>query len=139
MGKFSIPKVREYDFATLEKMVDDICEEFEEGSDIEVIVSADEAQAYITAIMTTGKFRPNIIEFDLPMVNGYEGEYTISLIHIDDGELFVEKTWNEKSCKYIVDDSDFIDVTFVSQNVSKTLFDQIADTKTNVILFDIKN
>ncbi len=139
MGKFSFPKVREYNFASLEQFVCDICEEFQEGSEIEIAVSADEAQDYITAIMATGKFRPQSIDYGTLEINGYDKEYLITLTHIEGGELFVEKAWNDKWNRYASGESYMTDIAFISQDVSKTLYDQYVDEGFNIVLYNIED
>lgn len=139
MGKFARPKVREYEFASLEQFVCDICEEFNEGYDLDILVSCEEAQDYITAIMATGKFKPQMIDYGLPIMDGYEDEYIISLSHFDDGELFVEKAWSDRWDKYIVPDAGVSDVTFVSENVSKTLYEDAVNAELNIVLFKMED
>ena len=139
MGKFSFPKVREYNFVSLEQFVCDICEEFDDGNEIEIIVSADEAQDYITAIMATGKFRPELIEYGTVDMIGYDKEYYISLTHIDGYELYMDKCWSDKCNKYIFNDGSITDIAFISQDVSKTLYDEAVDSGLNIVLFDIED
>lgn len=139
MGKFSFPKVREYNFVSLEQFVCDICEEFQEGNSVDILVSCDEAQDFITAIMTTGKFRPQMIEYGLPIMDGYEDEYIISLSHFEDGELFVEKAWSNKWDKYIIGDPSITDICFISQDVSEKLYDKYVDEGFNIIHFNIED
>ena len=137
MGKFARPKVREYSFVSLEQFVCDICEEVDEGYNIDIFVSCEEAQDYITAIMATGRFRPQSIEYGTPEMIGYEDEYIISLSR--DGELFIEKAWSDKCDKYIIGDPSVTDIVFISQDVSKTLYDQAVDSGLNIVHFDIED
>lgn len=140
MGKFSFPKVREYNFVSLEQFVCDICEEFDDGNEIEIIVSADEAQDYITAIMATGKFKPELIEYGTVDMIGYVDEYLISLVHIDDSaELFVEKAWSDKHCRYVINDPSIIDICFISQDVSEKLYEKYVDEGFNIVLFNMED
>lgn len=139
MGKFARPKVREYEFVCLEQFVCDICEEVDEGYNIDIFVSCAEAQDYITAIMATGRFKPQCIEYGTVDMIGYDKEYYISLTHIDGGELYMEKCWNDKCNKYIFNDGSITDIVFISQDVSKVLYDQAVDSGLNIVLFDIED
>ena len=136
MGKFS--RNREYTFASLEEMITDIVEHFDEGMDIDIVLTWEETQNFITALISTGKFIPYDIEYAYPEVNGYSKEYQIALMKSDIGNImFVEPIWCEKNGKYLNGDPACVDISFISMDVSKELYDKYVKDGYNIVLFDI--
>lgn len=135
MGKFS-RNSREYSFVSLEEMISDVMQEYNDKNDITIVLSYDEVPSLITALISTGKFTPQSLDWAYPEVNGYDKEYSISLMCSDGRELYVEKCWNEEKDIYYNSVGE-ADICFVSQNISKTLYDKICDEGGNIILFDI--
>lgn len=135
MGKFS-RNSREYSFASLEEMISDVIQEYNDKNDITIVLSYDEVPSFITALISTGKFTPQVLDWAYPEINGYEKEYSISIMNLDGGEIYLEKCWMEDKNMYY-NDIGIVDVCFVSQSISKTLYDKISDDGDNVILFDI--
>ncbi len=139
MGKFAPKKLTEYNFVNLENLVCDVMQEFQEGQNITLILTAEEVPDYLTAFLSTGKVKPYDIDWAHQDVNGYGGEYYFSLNHLDDDVLFVEKAYSTEKCRYIDDDPEFTDILFVSVDVGKALYDKCVDDKHNIVLFDIKD
>lgn len=137
MGKFS-RNSREYSFASLEEMISDVIQEYNDKNDITIVLSYDEVPSFITALISTGKFTPQLLDWAYPEINGYEKEYSISIMNLDGGEIYLEKCWMEdKNMYYNAIGED--DICFVSQSVSKTLYDKICDDDGNIILFEIED
>ena len=137
MGKFS--RNREYTFASLEEMITDIVEHFDEGMDIDILLTWEETQNFIIALISTGKFVPYDIEYAYPEVNGYSKEYQIALMKLDIGNvMFVEPIWCEKNGKYLNGDPECVDISFISMDVSKELYDKYVDDGYHTVLFDIE-
>jgi hypothetical protein len=137
MGKFS-KKAREYSFVSLENMITDIMQEYDDKNDIGIILSWNEVPDFISALISTGKFKIKSLDWTYPESRGYDKEYCITLINIDDDEIYLEKCWIEEKdmyCNCLGEN----DITFVSQDVSKTLQDKICNESDNIILFDIED
>lgn len=136
MGKFS--RNREYTFASLEEMITDIVEHFDEGMDIDILLTCEETEDFIIALISTGKFIPYDINYAYPEINNYAREYKISLTDLNVGNaIFVEPTWCEKSGNYLNGDPACVDISFISMNVSKELYDKYVEDGYNTVHFDI--
>ena len=72
-------------------------------------------------------------------MDGYGYEYSISLSHLDDDSLFVEKVYRTDKDDYITFCSDITDVVFVSAGVTKVCYDSIVGDGCNTVLFDIED
>lgn len=139
MGKFSPVKVTEYNFSSLEEMIDDILREFDDNVDnkefgIGIALTSDETPKFITTLLSTGKFIPEWLEYDK---YDYCGEYIISLNQ--GGEFWVSKSWCDTHEKYYPVDNELNDIVFVSQDISKEYFDIINDGVNNIVLFNVEN
>ena len=64
MGKFS--RNREYTFVSLEELISSVIEEFNDGSDIDIVLPWEEVNDVITAIISTGKFKIYLFDYGLP-------------------------------------------------------------------------
>ena len=64
MGKFS--RNREYTFASLEDMITDIIETFDEGQDVNIVLSCEEVPKYLISLLATGRFQPYDITWAIP-------------------------------------------------------------------------
>lgn len=138
MGKFAPKRINEYNFTSLEELVCDVMQEFEEGNNITIVLTVDEVPDYLTAFLSTGKIKPFDIDWAYPDVNGYGREYYFTLTHLDDDVVFVEKAYDSDKCRYIDDCPDVTDIMFISVDVSKTLFDKCVNDGHNIVLFDIE-
>ena len=139
MGKFSPVKVTEYNFSSLEEMIDDILREFDDNVDnkefgIGIALTSDETPKFITTLLSTGKFIPEWLEYDK---YDYCGEYIISLNQ--GGEFWVSKSWCDTHEKYYPVDNELNSIVFVSQDISKEYFDIINDGVNNIVLFNVEN
>lgn len=139
MRKFSPVKITEYNFSSLKEMIADILTEFDDNAEnrnfsIEIALTSEETPLFIKALLSTGRFTPEFIEYDK---YDYSGEYAISLVN--DGGFWVSKSWSDTHEKYFSIESDLTNIVFVSQNVSKQYFDVINDGMNNIVLFDIEN
>ena len=72
-------------------------------------------------------------------MDGYGYEYSISLSHLDDDSLFVEKVYRTDKDDYITFCSEATEVTFVSAGVTKFCYDSIVGDGCNTVLFDIED
>ena len=72
-------------------------------------------------------------------MDGYGYEYSISLSHLDDDSLFVEKVYRTDKDDYITFCSEGVDVVFVSDGVLKVCYDSIAEDGCNTVLFDVED
>lgn len=137
MGKFS--RNREYTFVSLEELISSIIEEFNDGSDIDVVLPWEEVNDVITAIISTDKFKIHLLDYGLPEMEGYDYEYSIGLSHFDDNSLFVEKIYYPDKDRYITFCNEATDIVFVSAGVSKVCYDGIVGDGCNTVLFDIED
>lgn len=137
MGKFS--RNREYTFASLEEMITDIMETFDEGQDVNIVLSWEEVPKYLMSLLTTGKFQPYDITWAKPEIDGYAAEYCIALCHFsDENPIFVEQEYNTKYERYVDGDPNVTDIVFISMDVSTSLYDKYMTDGFNTVLFDIK-
>lgn len=137
MGKFS--RNRECTFTSLEEMVTDIIETFDDGQDINIVLSWKEVSKFLVPLFATGKFQPYDITWSKPEINGYAGEYCISLCHFsDENPIFVEQEYNEEHGKYVDGDPNITDIAFISMDVSTSLYNKYITDGFNTVLFDIK-
>jgi hypothetical protein len=51
--------------------------------------------------------------------------------------MFVEPIWCEKKGKYLNGDPECVDISFISMDVSKELYDKYVEDGYNTVLFDI--
>lgn len=137
MGKFS--RNREYTFVSLEELISSVIEEFNDGSDIDIVLPWEEVNDVITAIISTGKFKIHLLDYGLPEMDNYTYEYSIALSHFDDNALFVEKVYNSEKDRYITFCNEATDIVFVSAGVSKVCYDGIVADGCNTVLFDIED
>ena len=137
MGKFS--RNREYTFVSLEEFISSVIEEFNDGSDIDIVLPWEEVNDVITAIISTGKFKIYLFDYGLPEMDNYTYEYSITLSHFDDNALFVEKIYNSEEDRYITFCNEATDIVFVSAGVSKVCYDGIVADGCNTVLFDIED
>ena len=72
-------------------------------------------------------------------MDGYGYEYGISLSHLDDDSLFVEKVYRIDKDDYITFCSEATDIVFVSTGVTKVCYDSIVEDGCNTVLFDIED
>ena len=137
MGKFS--RNREYTFVSMEELISSVIEEFDDGADINIVITWEDFSKYLTALISTGKFSPYSIEFCYPDMNGYSYEYLISINHFENNALFVEPIYNIEHDRYNTFYDDSVDITFASANILKECYDKIIDGGCYTILFDIDN
>ena len=137
MGKFS--RNREYTFVSMEELISSVIEEYDDGSDIDIVLPWEEVNDVITAIISTGKFKIYLFDYGLPEMDNYTYEYSITFSHFDDNALFVEKIYNSEEDRYITFCNEATDITFVSAGVSKVCYDGIIDDGCNTVLFDIED
>ena len=138
MGKFVKPRVQDYTFVNLEQMICDICDEFDEKHDIDIVVTSNESQDVITALMATGKFRPCMIDYSHSEFNEYDAEYIISLYHFDEGELWVEKALCDNG-NYKSGDASMVSIAFMSDSVSKKLYNKYENEGHSIVLYNIES
>ena len=137
MGKFS--RNREYTFVSLEELISSVIEEYNDGANVDIVLPWEEVNNILVALISTGKFKLYCVDFGLPEMDGYDYEYSISLSHLDDDSLFVEKIYRNDKDDYITFCSDATDITFVSAGVSLELYNNIIDDGCNTVLFNIED
>ena len=137
MGKFS--RNREYTFVSLEELISSVIEEYNDGANVDIVLSWEEVNDVLVALISTGKFKLYCIDFGLPEMNGYGYEYGISLSHLDDDSLFVEKIYRTDKDDYLTFCSEATDVVFVSAGVSLKLYNNIIDDGCNTVLFNVED
>ena len=130
-------KVSKYDLATLEGIVCDIAKAIKnKKSDylgIGIAVTYNEIPDMITALLSTGLFVPDYLDYTN---NNYRGEY---YIFVDsDGYLSLEKAWSEEECEYIPIDYTINNFVFVSSSISQRYFDAIHDGMNFIVLYDLE-
>lgn len=136
MGKFS--RNREYTFVSIEELISSVIEEYNDGANVDVVLPWQEVNDILVALISTGKFKLYCIDFCLPDIDNYAYEYCISLNHLDDDSLFVEKVYRTDKDDYITFCSDITDVMFVSAGVSRVCYDSIVGNGSHNVLYDIE-
>lgn len=138
MGKFS--RNREYTFTSLEEIIAEIVEHFDEGMDIDIVLAWEETQEFITALISTGKFIPYSLDYSHFDMSNYNYEYQISITHSEDGNLlFVEPKYSIERGKYTEDILEPIGIVFISMGVSLALYKKFVSEGFNTVLFDINS
>lgn len=130
-------KVAKYNLATLEGIVCDIIKAIKnKRSDylgIGIAIAYDEVPDMITALLSTGLFVPDYLDYTN---NNYRGEY---YIFVDsDGCLSLSKAWCEERCEYIPIDYTINNFVFVSSSISQRYFDTIHDGMNFIVLYDLE-
>lgn len=137
MGKFS--RNRKYTFVSLEELISSVIEEFNEGSDIRIVLPWEEVNDILTAVISTGKFKINLLDYELPEMGNYVYEYCITLSHLDSNALFIEKIYNCEKNRYITFCNDVgDDIVFISDGILKVCYDHITDSGCYTVLFNIE-
>ena len=137
MGMFS--RNREYTFASMKELISSVMEEYNDGANLDIVLPWEEVNAILVALISTGKFKLYYVDFGLPEMDGYGYEYGISLSHLDDDSLFVEKVYRTDKDDYLTFCNDTTDVTFVSAGVTRVCYDSIVEDGCNTVLFDIED
>ena len=124
--------VKEYEFVSLEELVCDVVDAFKEEDmyDLTLVVSSDEVQDYLTSFVSTGIFKPVMIDFDT-----YDGfDYTITLLkYCGKAEILIER-YRDNVENIIDDDSDFM----VSNSVKTSTYKKILKKNSDFILYNIE-
>lgn len=137
MGKFS--RNREYTFVSMEELISSVIEEYNDGANVDIVLPWEEVNNILVALISMGKFKLYCVDFGLPEMDGYDYEYSISLSHLDDDSLFVEKVYGADKDDYITFCSDITDVVFVSAGVTKVCYDSIVRDGCNTVLFEVED
>lgn len=124
MGKFS-NKLIPHTFVSLEEMICDVVDEYEDKESVGIYVPWDEVSDIIVALLSTGLFKPISIEWAYPEMNGYGAEYLITIN--DDGDFFVEPIWNTEHERYLSGDPEAVDAVFVSERVDINLIESLIE------------
>lgn len=121
----------------MEELVYDIVKGFDdENKDIDFVLTADEVPDFLTAFLSTGKFKPVCIDWAEPDINGYDREYYFSLLRFDDdNEVFVTPVYCEDRFVNTGNKS----IILVSESVKMSTYNKFTKEYSNVLLFDIKD
>ena len=138
MSKFC-NNYKEYTFSSFDEMIHDIVLEYEESKDVEVMLSWDEVPRFMIALLSINTFNPAMIEWNAPEFDEYDKEYSITLSHFGEDNVFIEKCWNQSKGRYFNALGEGANVIFASQNISKSLYDNITYECGNVVLFDFED
>lgn len=116
----------------MEELVYDIVKSFDEGNkDVDFVLTTDEVQDFLTAFISTGKFKPVLIDWATPEMNWYDREYYLSLCRFEDNQIFVIPVYHEDRFIDIGDDS----IILVSESIKVSTYNKFK--KKNALLFDI--
>ena len=137
MGKFS--RNREYTFVSLEELISSAMEEYNDGANVDIVLPWQEVNDILVALISTGKFKLYSVDFGLPEMDGYDYEYSVSLSHLSDDSLFVEKIYRTDKDDYITFCSEATDITFVSAGVPSVCYDSIIEDGCYTIHYDIED
>ena len=137
MGKFS--RNTEYTFVSMEELISSVIEEYNDGANVNIVLPWEEVNNILVALISTGKFKLYCVDFGLPEMDGYDYEYSISLGHLDDDSLFVQKIYYPDDDRYVTFCSEAADVVFVSAGVTKVCYDSIVEDGCNTVLFDVED
>ena len=136
MGIFS--KHKEYVFSDFGELIDSIIQEFDDGGDIRIVVPYDEVIDIVSALISTKKFVPCLLDYCASNIDGYVYEYSISLSHFDGDSLWVEPMYLVDCDKYKGGSGELDDVLFVSDSISKKCYDYLLEDSENTVLYSIK-
>lgn len=138
MGRLLDLKVVERNYPTLESLICDIIDEFKDIKNkyycISLAITSDEAPDIITALLSTGMFTPDVIDYDNI---DYSKEYHISIDN--QGSLFVEKAWNRIYDHYTPIDYTENKYVIMSDLVSSAYFNTVNDGDNFIILYRIED
>lgn len=138
MGKLLDLKVVERNYPTLESLICDIVDEFGDSISeyycISIAVTSDEVPDMITALLSTGKFKPDVLDYNSI---DYDCEYHISIDN--QGSLYIEKAWNEIYNNYTSIEYTENKYVLVSDMISSTYFKTINDGDNFIILYHIED
>ena len=137
MGKFS--RNREYTFVSFEEFISSAIEEYNDGANVDIVLPWEEVNDILVALISTGKFKLYCVDFGLPEMDGYDYEYSISLSHLDDDSLFVEKIYYPDNDRYTTFCSEATDIIFVSAGVPDVCYDSIIEDGCYTIHYDIED
>ena len=137
MGKFS--RNKEYTFVSTEEFISSVIEEYNDGANVDIVLPWEEVNDIVVALISTGRFKLYCVDFGLPEMDGYDYEYSISLGHLDDDSLFVQKIYYPDDDRYTTFCSEAADVVFVSAGVTKVCYDSIVEDGCNTVLFDVED
>lgn len=132
MGNFS--RNRSEHYTNFKDVIDDIITEFNDGSDITIVVPYSETSTYIKSLFATCLFDPYCLDFANAEYNGYQYEYFISLMHGDKNDIYVEPAYVVGKDRYNYFDVDATGIAFISSSVSKDLYDDIVERGHNTVL-----
>lgn len=99
------------------------------------MLTVDEVQDFLTAFISTGKFKPVFLDWATPEINEYDREYYFSLCRFDDNEIWVTPVYCEDRFMDIGEDS----IIFVSAGAKIDTYNKFVKDYNNVILFDIED
>lgn len=138
MGKLLDLKVIERNYPALESLICDIVDEFKDNNseyyNISIALTSDEVPNMITALLSTGKFKPDYLDYDNI---DYSDEYYISLDN--QGSLYLEKSWNDIHNGYTSIDGSINKFVLVSDLITSTYFETINDGDNFIILYRIED
>lgn len=120
----------------MEELVYDIVKSFDEGNkDIDFVLTTDEVQDFLTAFLSTGRFKPVCIDWATPEINGYSREYYFSLCRFEDNQIFVTPVYRKDKFMDIGEDS----IILVSGKVKTSTYNKFVKEYSDVLLFDIED
>ena len=125
MTKYSDGTVQGYTFVSLEEMIFSIVDGYKKKRNIEIYAPWNETSDLIVALLSTGLFKPELLDWASKDMSGYGGEYQISINY--DGIICVEPTWDYDEEKYIHGNFYKGMMVFVSDNVDINLIDTLID------------
>lgn len=137
MGRFS--RNREYTFVSLEEMVSEVMEHYNEGMNIDILLASGEVERFIIALLSTNVFVPYSIDYARTEVNNYSDEYQISLVKQGDvNAMYIEPAFSVTTGCYFDNPPESSDLVFISKDGSIDLYNKYRNDNYNVILFDIQ-
>lgn len=92
----------------------------------------------LTKIISDGEFNIYLLDYGTLKMEGYGHEYAISLSHLDNNGLFVEKIYNTEKEDYLIIGDDESGIISMSDSISKACYDKIVDYGCNTVLFNIE-
>lgn len=99
------------------------------------MLTVDEVQSFLTAFLSTGKFKPASIEWAESDISGYDKEYYFSLYRLDENQIFVSPVYNEGKFMHTGNDS----IVLISAGIKIDTYNKFTKEYSNVILFDIED
>lgn len=126
-----------FKFASLDELINDICEEFDADTtgelSVGIIITAEDVPKYLKALLSKDRFTPVWLEYNSV---DYKEEYHILLKA--NGEIWLVSTYDYDKESYYNALTTFDTVTLLSKKASKEIGNRIILEDADIVFFDIE-